>query len=126
MVSGRVPLLQGQYAASTQLGTTPTPDPSRTKGYSFPFAVAPADAPGRVSQVPDCSFDTRRPQSPRRVRLVHMLVASQTLAGFAFVGRLATLKQSNEAESGSLLTAHVFTFRRSTRRLAPPPAQSAT
>jgi len=60
------------------------------------------------------------------VRLVHMLVASQTLTGFAIVGRLATLDGCNEAETGSILAAHVFAFRSFDRQIAPPPAQLAT
>jgi hypothetical protein len=50
--------------------------------------VAPS---GRVSQVPDRSFDTRRPQPPRRVRPVHLLVATRTMAGFTILGGLTTL-----------------------------------
>jgi hypothetical protein len=43
---------------------------------------------------------------------VPLLVASQTFTGFTLLGRLATLKQRNEAESGSILAAHVFAFSR--------------
>ena len=41
---------------------------------------------------------------------MQLLVASQTLAGFAKCGRLTTLDLGNEAESGSMLAAHVFAF----------------
>ena len=46
--------------------------------------------------------------------------ASPSLAGWPLS------KQRNEAESGSLLTAHVFAFRGFERRITPPPAPSAT
>ena len=41
---------------------------------------------------------------------MHLLIASPTLAGFALCGRLATLNEGHEAESGSMLAAHVFAF----------------
>ncbi len=57
---------------------------------------------GRVSQVPGCSVDARCPQPPRAARRLHTPVASPTVRGFAFSGRLATAKLCHEAESGSL------------------------
>jgi len=63
-----------------------------------------------VSQVSVRSVGIRCPQPPRKVRLLHTLVASQTMAGFAISGRLATFKLRNEAESGSRfrITADAF------------------
>ena len=58
--------------------------------------------PSRVSQVPDCSVDARCPQPPRAARRLHTPVASPSIRGFAFSGRLATTELRNEAESGSL------------------------
>ena len=75
-------------------------------GYGFPSSVGqsahPADEPPcRASQVPDCSFDARRPLSPRAARRLHAPVASPSVLDFAFSGRLATAKWFNEAETSS-------------------------
>ena len=56
----------------------------------------------RTSQVPDKSFDTRCPLSPREARLLCVLVASQSVAGFTPSGRLATSIWFHEAGTGSL------------------------
>ena len=61
----------------------------RTVIFSHPSLDSrPSD---RVSQVPDRSFATRCPLSPRRVRSVQMPVASRPLAGFTTSGGMTTL-----------------------------------
>ena len=64
---------------------------------------------GRVSQVPDRSFDTRRPQSPRQVRWLLALVASPSMSGFAHFGRLATREFVFRGRIGfAFATARIF------------------
>jgi len=48
------------------------------------------------------SFDARRPQPPRRAQWLHIPIASPLALRFVPIGGLATLKEINEAESGSL------------------------
>src|SRR5271157_4172663 len=79
--------------------------PIPSGGYWFPAPVVPSPCPGdvtpgRVSQVPRRSVDARHPLSPRRTRLLHLLVASQPASGFTHSGRLAIPHWCNEAETG--------------------------
>jgi hypothetical protein len=50
----------------------------------------------------DRSVHARRPQPPRQARRLLSPVASPSMAGFTFLGRMATCNRRNEAESGSL------------------------
>jgi len=50
----------------------------------------------------DRSVPTRRPLTPRRAQRVLVPVASTSMTGFTIFGRLATLTETHEADSGSL------------------------
>jgi hypothetical protein len=75
----------------------------------LPVRGCPRKTPNRVSQVPAGSFRARCLLSPRGVRSVPMVVASQSGTGFTSSGRLATPSMCNEAEPSSRdATARAF------------------
>ena len=75
----------------------------------LPVRGCPLRTPNRVSQVPGGSFCARCLLSPRGVRSVPTVVASQSGAGFTSFGRLATPIVCHEAEPSSLdATARAF------------------
>ena len=92
---------QGSFAPRElpRFPATMPPSDSRTGpngGYLFPTPVASplirAGYPNGSPRFLDGSLDIRRPLSPRRVRPPLLLVTSRSMAGFARLGRLATLK----------------------------------
>jgi len=89
----------GTHAQSLTLVSPHAATPSHSAHAS---PLARLATPRRVSQVPDRSFRTRPPQSPRVARWVHLLIASPPVADFAFSGWLVATAWCNEAESGSL------------------------
>jgi hypothetical protein len=63
------------------------------------LAHHPAGSPRFLDQ----SVHARCPLLPRKVRRMHSPVASSSVAGFSFLGRMATSNTRNEAEMGSLM-----------------------
>ena len=78
-----------RYYVPLRLPTKPA------RGYVFPWAVVPTQAlswdhrAGSLRFL-DRSVDIRRPQPPRGVPSLHVLVTWRLVAGFARLGRLAT------------------------------------
>ena len=90
---------QGPFAPPALPGfiatTTPSDSCTGTKAVIYSRgrarkALASLPPPAQVSQVPDGSVDARCPLSPRGARPLHVLVASRSVSGFTFSGRLAT------------------------------------
>ena len=113
---------------STQYEPVRLPPPA-TPGLWIPLKRWPllADHQGGSPRFLCRSFLARRPQPPRRAQRLLAPIASPSVAGFVRSGSLAALSLLNEAESGSL--ALRLTSSPSpgfVRRIAPPPAGSAT
>ena len=89
--------------------------------------VVPAPRRSGSPRFLDQSLDTRRPLSPRRARSLLLPVPSRPALGFAYPGRLATPRQYNEADSGSLtLRLMSSPYEASPDRVTPSHARSAT
>ena len=70
---------------------------------------APPDCPPRGgSQVPDTTFDARRPTLPRTAQWLHVPVASPPVPGFAIPERLATARRITRLHRFTCITADVF------------------
>ena len=66
------------------------------------------------------------PNHPGESVSLRLLVASRTVAGFTFFGRLATLDWRNEAESGSLALRLTPLPRQASTPESPPAAAAST
>ena len=100
-------------------------------GYGFPSFVdlrshPDSRSPGRVSQVPDRSFDARRPVSPRGTHPLHLLVASRAVSGFTLSGRLTIPTGVTRPKGFACATADVFAFPGFDERVTPVAAESAS
>ena len=127
-------LQQGPFAPPELPGFDATMNPSDSRsqpshGYSFPWFVVPAEAgaPRRVSQVPHGSVAIRRPQPPRGVEPLRLLVAWRSVLASPLMEGWPLPDLSHEAESGSLaLRLTASPSEASSRRVAPRNARSAT
>ena len=110
MTLARAPWLQPDLIETSQLLLNPSDTAVRPRRRLWlPVRGCPLRTPNRVSQVPGGSFCARCLLSPRGVRSVPTVVASQSGAGFTSFGRLATPIVCNEAEPSSLdATARAF------------------
>src|ERR1017187_8443626 len=110
MTLARAPWLQPDLIETSQLLLNPSDTAVRPRRRLWlPVRGCPLRTPNRVSQVPGGSFCARALPSPRAVRSVPTVVASQSGAGFTSFGRLASSIVCQEAEPSSLdATARAF------------------
>ncbi|ADU67089.1 hypothetical protein Selin_2373 [Desulfurispirillum indicum S5] len=89
--NSKAPSLHQHYPVSALLWASPTPtlQENMVMHSHAPFWLEATAI--WASQVPDQSVGTRCLQPPRRVRCMHLSVASATIIGFTSFGRMATL-----------------------------------
>jgi len=101
-VFGQAPSLHPVSGASLLIWACPTPDRGHHRVMSSPVMLCLGPHPVGPPRFLGQSFSMRRPLSPRRARQPHTPVASLPALGFTYPGRMATLIEFNEAETGSL------------------------
>lgn len=119
-------LRQGSFARPELLGVLTTMSPSDSR-HGRPAVICSRRALLRRHALPlghrvgsprflDGSVGARRPQSPRRARPLHVLVAMRPIAGFTHSGRMATLNGLTRPNQ-----VHAFAL-----RLTPSPHMAST